>query len=210
MPTDQRVFTRLDRSVSGSDGDDRVAFWSSTGHPATPTELAGVLGVGPGTRLADVGAGLGYFAFPFARAVGPEGRVWAIEIDPVYVGLLRERKVAEGADNVEVVQNAGNSLGIPKASVDVVFACEVVGDVLNTAMVAPESRVETFVHPFFEDIRESLVPGGTLVIVDKQREGALGSLLVWTRVTEAGLEYVDQLSQFDRDFYVMRFRRPPR
>src|SRR5260370_36463777 len=45
-----------------------------------PSEVLAALGLKPGEVVADIGAGSGYFTMRFARAVGPEGRVYAVDI----------------------------------------------------------------------------------------------------------------------------------
>src|SRR5438876_7650390 len=49
----------------------------------------------PGARIADVGAGTGYFAVPLARAVLPGGQVFAVDMQPEMLQLLRARVPAD-------------------------------------------------------------------------------------------------------------------
>jgi SAM-dependent methyltransferase len=49
------------------------------------------LGLHPGARVADVGAGTGYFAIPMAHAVGSRGRVFAVDVQPEMLDQLRRR-----------------------------------------------------------------------------------------------------------------------
>src|SRR5579883_2360045 len=49
------------------------------------------LGLQPGMHVADIGAGTGYFAIPMARAVSPGGRVFAVDVQPEMLDLLRAR-----------------------------------------------------------------------------------------------------------------------
>src|SRR5512140_3833536 len=62
------------------------------------------LNVVPGARVADVGAGAGFFTVRLARAVGPKGRVIAEDIDANALAKLRVRVAEELLDNIEVVQ----------------------------------------------------------------------------------------------------------
>ena len=71
------------------------------------------LALAPGMRVADVGAGTGYFALPMARAVAPSGRVFAVDVQPE---MLERSSIAArvGAPNSpeqgEHVNDGGNQL----------------------------------------------------------------------------------------------------
>ncbi len=60
-----------------------------------PDEVMKLLAIEPGMILADVGAGSGYFTFRLATAAGPEGRVYAPDIDPLAIEMLQARIVEE-------------------------------------------------------------------------------------------------------------------
>ena len=86
--------TKLDvwRTVtSGRDG------WQ---HPEAVVEA---LEIGPGDKVAEIGAGKGYWIPWLSRAVGPEGRVYAVEVESELVDALREQVAEQHFDNVEVV-----------------------------------------------------------------------------------------------------------
>ena len=74
-----------------------------------------------GDRVADVGAGGGYFTFRLADAVGPEGRVYAIDVDPDMTTYLTERAAEEGYENVEVILAETDDPGLPDGEIDVLF-----------------------------------------------------------------------------------------
>ena len=52
-------------------------------------EILAHLRVAPGMKVADVGAGTGYFSIPIARAVGALGHVFAVDLQPEMLALLR-------------------------------------------------------------------------------------------------------------------------
>jgi SAM-dependent methyltransferase len=68
-----------------------------------PDEVVALLDIREGSRVADLGAGGGYFTFRLADAVGDAGRVYAVDVDESMVAYLRERAAREGRDNVEAV-----------------------------------------------------------------------------------------------------------
>jgi ubiquinone/menaquinone biosynthesis C-methylase UbiE len=74
-----------------------------------------------GDRVADLGAGGGYFTFRLADAVGPEGRVYAIDVDPDMTAYLAERAAEEGHENVEVILAETDDPGLPDGEIDLLF-----------------------------------------------------------------------------------------
>ena len=71
-------------------------------------------------RVADIGAGYGYFAFPAAEAVGLEGMVYAVEPDPKRAAEISRRVEERGVKNIEVVVAGAEDLsGIHSEGVDV-------------------------------------------------------------------------------------------
>ncbi|WP_452233299.1 class I SAM-dependent methyltransferase [Lentisalinibacter salinarum] len=76
-------------------------------------------------RVADVGAGTGYFSFRIAPAV-PRGEVLAVDIQPEMFAIIEERGREEGVDNVRGVRGSVTDPNLPEAAVDlalIVDAC---------------------------------------------------------------------------------------
>jgi arsenite methyltransferase len=123
-----------------------------------PERVISALGLQPGQQVADLGAGGGYFTFRLADAVGPTGKVYAIDIDADMTEYLEREVVARGAHNVEVVQATADDPGIPAHSVDLLFTC-------NTYHHIGE-RVAYFAHA-----GRVLRPGGRVAIIDLNGSG---------------------------------------
>lgn len=169
-------------------------------------EIVGALGLEPGMRIADVGAGTGLFVEPFAKAVGREGRVYAVDIAPRFVEHIRDRARRSGLTHVEAVLSTEESVALPEASVDVVFLCD------------------TYHH--FEDpqimlrsIHRSLRSGGRLAVIDFERipgvsrEWILGHVRAGKKVFRSEIEaegfaFLDEI-KIDgfRENYFLRFER---
>jgi ubiquinone/menaquinone biosynthesis C-methylase UbiE len=89
-----------------------------------PAEVLGRLGLAPGMVIADVGAGVGYFTLPLARAVAPGGRVFAVDVEPALLDRLRAKLAApEAPAGVTVVEGDATATRLAAASCDrVLFA----------------------------------------------------------------------------------------
>jgi ubiquinone/menaquinone biosynthesis C-methylase UbiE len=113
------------------------------------------LGLKPGEVVADVGCGTGYFTFRLAKAVGPDGKVYAEDISDRALKSLRSRVEREKATNITVVKGEPTDLKIPAA------ACHaaIVVNVLHH--VPKEKRLG-----LMKDVVRAVKPGGHLFIID--------------------------------------------
>jgi ubiquinone/menaquinone biosynthesis C-methylase UbiE len=118
-----------------------------------PNRVIDALGIEPGTRAADIGAGEGYFTFPLADAVGSGGSVYAVDVDDGVVRDLREAVESRGYDNVEVVLASVDDPNLPDGAIDVVFFCNVYHHI--------DDRIA-----YFDALRQDLKPGGRVAIIE--------------------------------------------
>lgn len=87
---------------SGSARDDTAREQARFDQVRNPKKVVEALKIGPGSRVADVGAGTGLLTIHLARAVAPNGRVVATDIDPGVLELMHQRLATAGlADIVE-------------------------------------------------------------------------------------------------------------
>jgi arsenite methyltransferase len=120
-----------------------------------PSEVMAALGLKGGERIADIGAGSGYFTMRFARHVGDTGRVYAIDVSPDMILHLNRQVRAAGVDNVRTLLVPADDPLLADASVDVVFICNTWHHVAN--------------HPaYLKKLGDALKPGGRVVIIDFQ------------------------------------------
>ena len=91
-----------------------------------PDKVVEALGIGPGSRVADIGAGSGLLTVHLARAVRPNGRVVATDIDGAVLDLLQSRLAAAGlADLVERRVVAAEQPGLEAGAYDAILLAEV-------------------------------------------------------------------------------------
>lgn len=121
-----------------------------------PSEVIEAINPSLGDAVADIGAGTGYFSTRFARAVGENGVVYAVDIDEKLLEYLKNRISEDKGprlDNIKIVKAEHNDPLLAPASVDLVFICNTWHHI--------ERRDE-----YLQLLYESLRPGGRLVMVD--------------------------------------------
>lgn len=160
----------------------------------------------PGQAVADVGAGTGLFTRLFAARVGPQGRVYAVDIARSFVdGNLRRARQA-GLRNVVGIVSTQTDTRLDKGAVDLVFVCDA--------------------YHHFEDppamlasIRRALKPGGRLVVIDFERVPGVspdwivkhvrgGKEDFRREIEAAGFRHVEEVKLM-RENYFLRFTRDP-
>lgn len=116
-----------------------------------PHQVIQALKLAPDARVADLGAGTGYFAARLAHMV-PKGRVYAVDIEPDMVKYLSERAKREGLSNLVAVKGAPHDPGLP-GKVDLVLLVDVYHHV--------EERSR-----YFRRLAEDLAPGARVAVID--------------------------------------------
>jgi ubiquinone/menaquinone biosynthesis C-methylase UbiE len=119
-----------------------------------PEAIMDAIGVRPGMRVGEAGAGRGYFTFPLARRVGARGVVFANDISTSSLDAIRERAEQEGLKNVQVVVGAVDDPLFPEKDLEMVV------------MVYVLHMLERPV-PFLKNLHAYLRPGGALVIIER-------------------------------------------
>jgi len=164
------------------------------------------LGAKPGMVVADVGAGTGLFEPFLSEAVGEHGTVWAVDIVPEFLELIRTRAGERGLTNVRTLLCAEDDVRLGPASVDMVFASD---------------TYHHFEYPVstLTSIHRALRPGGQFVIIDfdrvpgKSREWILdhvraGKEAVIEEIRSAGFTLVEQIdAPYLEENYFLRFRK---
>ncbi|MBU6400101.1 MAG: methyltransferase domain-containing protein [Verrucomicrobia bacterium] len=170
-------------------------------------EIVAAARVRRGEAVADIGAGTGLFTELFARAVGPRGKVYAVDIAPQFLTYIAQRSAAAGLRNVQTVLGTEHSTELPRRSIDCAFLCDV---------------YHHFEYPqhTLASIRRALRPGGTLLLVEFKR--IPGQSSAWTlnhirageevftaEIESAGFKKIAE-EHFLKDSYVLRFRKTRR
>jgi ubiquinone/menaquinone biosynthesis C-methylase UbiE len=115
--------------------------------------LMQILELKPGMTIADVGAGFGAWTTRFSRALGPKGRVFAIDIGAQQLAFLRDWVKKESLTNVTVIEGAAGSTNLPALCCDAIL----IRDAYHH-LTQPDDIVRNFAA--------ALKPGGRLAVVD--------------------------------------------
>ncbi len=115
------------------------------------------LAVQPGASVCDLGCGNGYHTLPLAQAVGSEGRVYAVDLQPRMLELLEERAQEAGVGNLVPIEATVDDPGLPEASCDLVLLVDVYHEISHPVSVLGH-------------LRRALRPGGEVVLVEFRTE----------------------------------------
>jgi arsenite methyltransferase len=122
-----------------------------------PHEVVMGLEIKQGERIADIGAGSGYFSMRFAHHVGDTGQVLAVDINPDMIIHLNQRIRDAGVQNVRTVLALPDDPLLAASAVDRVFICETWHHIGN--------------HPLYlAQLKKVLKPGGQVIIIDFQKK----------------------------------------
>jgi SAM-dependent methyltransferase len=125
------------------------------------SEFMKLLKLKPGDKIADVGSGPGYFSFRFAKMVGPEGQVYAIDMVDKHLRYVDDAKAKMGVTNVSTIETDGTTIGLadPDKKVDAVWLCSLYH---NMYAMATEPQRSAFVN----SIRDAMKDDARLYLVD--------------------------------------------
>jgi SAM-dependent methyltransferase len=152
-----------------------------------PDRALELIGIGPGMVVADVGAGTGYMTMRLARRVGPTGRVYANELQPAMLQIIRDKVKQQQLSNVEIVQGAEEDANLPDGAIDLALLVDVYHELRR-----PQDMLRS--------LRRSLKPGGQLVLIEYRKEDPAIPIAYPHRmsVAEVRTEIESEAFTFDR------------
>jgi ubiquinone/menaquinone biosynthesis C-methylase UbiE len=166
-------------------------------------KIVDACGLKPGMAVADVGAGTGLFTRMFAQRVGPQGKVYAVDITQKFLDHIARTCREAGIANVTTVLGKLDSVELPPASIDVAFICD---------------TYHHFEFPFrtMASVHRALKPGGRVVVIDfhripgKSREWILGHVragqgVVVKEIESSGFRKSGEETGFLEENYLVRF-----
>ncbi len=122
-----------------------------------PDAALDAIALAPGSIVADVGAGSGYMTVKMAKRVGATGKVYANDIQPQMLTILRQRLEREKVPNVELVLGTMDDPKLPANTIDLILMVDVYHEFAEP-------------QPMLRKMRDSLKTGGRLVLLEYRKE----------------------------------------
>jgi arsenite methyltransferase len=164
-----------------------------------PDEVVQALGVKNGDVVADIGAGTGYFARRFARAVAPDGRVYAIDVAADVLGYLQQEAEKEGLRNIVTIVSHEDDPMLPGNAVDLAFFCDTTHHIANRT-------------DFYRRMLSGLKQHGRLAVIDYPPGGEhvphppeqlVPRTQVISEAEEAGFKLVNEFQFLPRQYFLL-------
>ena len=111
----------------------------------------------PGMNVCDMGSGNGYHTLPIAKAIGPQGTAYAVDIQPEMLEMLNTRAKAENITNITAILGAETDAKLPEGSCDLILLVDVYHEFSEPAAM-------------LASMKKSLRPGGQIVLVEFRAE----------------------------------------
>lgn len=156
------------------------------------------LGVAPGLRVADIGAGDGYYTLRLAQRLGPGATVYAEDVQQPSLDRLAGRLTREGVAGVTLVHGTARDPRLPEQSVDL-------------AILAHMYHEIEYPYEFLYRLHAALAPSGRVAIIDNDkptRDHGTPPVLLRCELAAVGYRQVDFLSLAPADGYLAVFARP--
>lgn len=122
-----------------------------------PRKAVAALNIKAGETVADIGAGSGYYTVLLADAVGPRGRVYATDIQPEMLALIRKKVEGRSLANVELMLGTETTTGLPDGSVDLALMVDVYHELAQPQV-------------FLQAVKRTLRQDGRLVLIEFRKE----------------------------------------
>ena len=159
------------------------SLWAQAEHPITGRRIASIMGIGgaewlersereleelpetaidkmgikPGMVVADVGAGVGYFTVRLAKRVGTSGKVFAVDVQPEMLAILRDRAKKANLTNIQPMLGSESDPRIPAGSCDLILMVDVYHELSQ-----PQKMLQK--------LKQALKPEGRLVLLEYRKE----------------------------------------
>jgi protein-L-isoaspartate O-methyltransferase len=153
----------------------------------------------PGMRVADIGAGDGYYTMRLARRLGPGTTVYAQDVETRYLENLRRRLQREGVSGVTLVQGTPRDPKLPAASVDLAILSHMYHEIENP-------------YEFVYRLRGALAEGGRVAVIDVDRatkDPGTPPGLLRCELAALGFRQIDFMWLTPADGYLAVFVPPP-
>jgi precorrin-6B methylase 2 len=142
------------------------------GREERPDLLLPELNLQAGMAVADIGAGTGYYSRLMSKMVGPKGVVYAVDVQPQMVSMLKDVAARAEFSNIKPVLGSVNDVKLASQSIDLAIMVDVYHEL-------------EFPHEVIDSIISALRPGGRIVFVEYRAEDPRVPIKEVHKMTEA-------------------------
>ena len=166
-----------------------------------PDLIMDSMAIADGSKVADIGAGSGWFTIRLARRVGPQGLVYAEDVQQEMINAISRRVSREGFNNVKPVLGTMNDPKLPPPLLDAALMVDSFHEVDGRDRVT-----------MLANLAKALKPQGRLGIVDFRLDGTgpgpdpedrVGPDVVLTAAREAGLKLIRQEPFLEYQYFLI-------
>ncbi len=190
-------FPPPDRPVAGIISPEYSNEKTRDGH-GEALRVLNLLGIRPGQRVADIGAGLGYYTVRVARRLGPGGTIYATDVKSEYLDRLKARLARERITGVQLILGLPRDPHLPADSVDVAILSHMYHEIENP-------------YEFLYRLQPSLTPDARVGIIDMDRptqSHGTPPVLLRCELAAVGYRETDFVWLTPADGYLAVFARP--
>lgn len=192
--------TSMRAQLAQAPADKYIDAMNRPGRELKVDEVIAKLKLKPGDIVADIGSGSGSFSIPMAKAIAPNGILYAVDIDQKMLDYVAERGKKEGVTNLRTVLGEYDDPKLPVKDVDVAF--------FHRVLHMIEHR-----QAYLNATAKYLKPDGRVVVIDKNPEDSPDSWM-WLKQSDvdtwmAAISFypAEKFGVFD-DRYFVSYQRP--
>lgn len=155
-----------------------------------------ILKIAPGSTVADIGAGSGWFTVRASKRVGAQGKVFAADINPEAIAYIQKRVAKEGLGNVQAILSKSDDPLFPAGKIDAVLLLKTYHEVAEPVAL-------------LNHLRDSLAPNAKVGIIDRNGNGedhGVAEKVVVSEAQQAGyklLERYDFVKSDGMDYFLV-------
>jgi ubiquinone/menaquinone biosynthesis C-methylase UbiE len=177
------------RTIAGVMGHEAASWLERPSRESeeAPSRAIAALQLRPGQVVADIGAGSGYYTMLLSAAVGERGRVYATDIQPEMLALIKKKIEQHLVTNVELVLGTATESRLPDRSLDLALMVDVYHE-----LAQPQA--------FLQSLTRAIKPDGRLVLIEFRKESEWVPIREEHKmsVREARIELEAEGYRFDR------------
>ena len=192
-------FTNAFAQLAQRPAKEYIASMDSPDRVLKVDEVIAKLKLKPGDIVADIGSGSGSFSIPMAKAIAPNGILYAVDIDQKMLDYVAEQAKKAGVTNLRTVLGEYDDPKLPVKTADVAF--------FHRVLHMIEHR-----QAYLNSTAKYMKPDGRVVVIDKNREDSanwmwLNQSDVDTWMAAISFYPAEHYSVFDDRYFVV-YQRP--